>query len=548
VAAALATGVLFGASFPPLPLAPLAWCAWIPLLLAWETRRSAAWAGADAFVGFLVAGAVAFGWGIRHPVLPTALASVGGLVTWAALWAAPWAVSTVIRRRLGLTAGLGMLVAVHLVVEGTLSRGPWALPWGLLAQTQATVDGLRDLAALSGPSGLSAWVALANAAVFLVIRGDGSHRRAGLALGASLALLALAYPSVGHGPGGRSGPEHVSSDPASPSSTSDARSAFGDRRPSADALRALVVQPAVPALAWNGPSREGPPGTRTRRMLAQTTAALDSLPQRPDLVLWPETALPPLDEPAARSRQDRLRAWARRHDVALLTGAVSRTHGFGRSGRSPGAGSSKGAHHANRAYLFRPDGPALHYDKHHLLPFVEAAPTAPLVGPLAATRSGAVTYRRGPGAAALPVADRRVGPLICSESLVAAHARASVRQGAGLLAVLAQTGWWGRSRAPAQHVAFTQVTAAATGRAALVASVAGPAALVGPGGEARHLTSWMERGTRMVTVPVRSARTPFVRFGDAGFWVAVATTVLIGGAALIRRRRPASRKGAPTKT
>jgi apolipoprotein N-acyltransferase len=446
---------------------------------------------------------------VRHPVLPTALASIGGLATWAAAGAVPWIVSVIVRRRLGLAAGLGMLVAGHLAVEGGLSRGPWALPWGLLAQTQAPVDGIRPLAALSGPSGLSAWVALANAAAFLVIRGPGRPRRAGLAIGTGLALLALTQPTprpggTGHGASG------------------------------AGALRALVVQPAVPPLAWTPPSSRETPQTRTDRLLAQTAAALDTLARRPDLVLWPETALPALEAPGARRRRSRLRAWAERHGVALLTGAVGRT----RSASALAAGAGR----ANRALLVRPGAPVQRYDKHHLLPFVEAAPALPVFGRLAATRPGATTYRRGSGPQALLVAGRRVGPLICSESLVAPHARNTVRRGAGLFAVLAQTAWWGRSRAPRQHIAFTQLTAAATGRAAVVASVAGPAALVGPRGEARTLTSWMERGARTVTVPVRRARTPYVRHGDVVFWVGLAAAVGLAGAALARgaaKRRPA---------
>ena len=454
----------------------------------------------EAVLAYTGAGAVAFGWIVGHPSVPVVLASVGGVLTWVLLMALPWPVAAWVgslARRDGRPGVVSFLVigsAGTLAVEGALTHSPWPLPWGLLGHTQALVPTVRDAAALAGAPALSAWVLGANATVVLGLRGRPTAALVG--------LLVLAGTAAG------------------------AAWTERDRSPSSRQATVWMVQPNMAAASWADIANTA----RVRRLLHLTNGALDTARTPPDLVVWPETALPP-DRPGL---YDSLRTWTARHDISLLTGAVARIH-------DPAAAYD----HANRAVLFGTGGPRPHYDSHYdkayPVPFVEHVPGASSLPALRALRvdgGGVQGYRAGRGATPLATDSLIVGPLICFESAVSPHARRYVvgSPPVDMLVTLAQTGWWGTAWPARQHRAIARLRAIETGRPLLLASVRGPTTVVLPDGSAGPSRAWNETGVVSATVSLPTALTVYARTGD---WIAPVSALLFAlgtAVALVRHR------------
>ena len=191
-----------------------------------------------------------------------------------------------------------------------------------------------------------------------------------------------------------------------------------------------------------------------KRYLSLSAESL-SVPEseRPELLIWPETAMP-FDYQTAPELSAAIRAFARDRRVALLFGAP----GF----RNRGDGVVDAF---NRAYLIAPNGVGEGwYDKEHLVPFGEYVPPfldlpflRPLLqgvgeflpgestGPLVLPATPQLSPDRGPLV---------LGVLICYESIFPELARKQVAQGATLLVNISNDAWFGRSSAPEQHLSL----------------------------------------------------------------------------------------------
>jgi len=512
----LASGLLIGASMPPGPYGPLAGIAWVPLLFVWSQvapRRVAV----AAFGAWLTAALTGFAWVLHHVLPTTALASAGGMLTWAFVFALPWPLSAAVRKRGGRWVGLASLLAFHLTVEGLLSRGPLAFPWGLLGHALAETPSLRHLAALGGVGAASAWLITTNALFFTAAR-DRSFRPAALALLVLLVGGALTYGGL------RS--SHFSSGSAP-----------------ADSVRAtvLLVQPGTEPTAWADVRDAG----RLRALQRQTRQALDTASVRPDLVVWPETALPVVrPRPRRQTFYRSLHAWVDSLGVPVLTG------GIGVVEHTAGASSPS---FTNRVWFFAPtnrtaadasgDSPdkpnpgtptpersaPKTYDKVHLVPFAEHVPLADRLSALDAFRvpaGGVPGYVRGDGPTLWSTPLGRTTPLVCFESVALPYIQTASRRGAQAFVTVAQTGWWNGATGPRQHRAFTQMAAVAVGRPIVLASVRGPSTVIGPDGRTTTASVYGSRTAVLASVPRAADATPFVRWGDLPFVLAATGSVL----------------------
>ncbi len=185
--------------------------------------------------------------------------------------------------------------------------------------------------------------------------------------------------------------------------------------------------------------------------------------ERPDLVVWPETAMPFYFQ-LGGELPARLREFAREHSVWLLFGGPARERATDVSDNGMKERVSRreeppaDAALRNRAFLLDSFGvPAGYYDKRHLVPFGEYIPpllNLPLFEPLLQGVGGF-----SPGEENPPLAVRNgkgesinLGMLICYEAIFPEIARAHVAAGADVLLNISNDGWYGKSSAPAQHL------------------------------------------------------------------------------------------------
>lgn len=256
----------------------------------------------------------------------------------------------------------------------------------------------------------------------------------------------------------------------------------------------------------------------------------------PDLLVWPETAYP-LAYGAHRSTLDddvdaELANYVSQRKVPLLFGGYQR----------------RGEVEYNSALLLLPEAPggaALAYHKFHLIPFGEYIPLL-----------GRAKFGTGGAGRTLPLPlpakpDRRareikLGPVICYESLIPAHAIAAVDAGAQVLMNLTNDSWFLSDAEKELHLAMAAVRSVETRRAQLRATNTGISALILPTGEIVQRGPIDAPAALRYQVPVLEAPPTLVR--RLGTWTGPAGLVLCMLLLAIETQLAARRRrGSPAK-
>lgn len=376
------------------------------------------------------------------------------------------------RRAFAFAAALAGMEALR----GVIFTGfPWALPGHVWIDTA-----IAQAAAFVGANGLTLLtLAVAALPVAFGLRG-------GLVAGT---LLAVVY---GGGVLRLAGPE-----PAPPG------------------LVFRLVQPnAEQHLKWDPEQAE-----RLYRLQTDYTAAQP----RPDLVIWPETALPYLYSPGGSAAQGVAQA-AQGVPVAL---GVQRLEG-------EAAYNSVAVIGAGGAEL------AL-YDKAHLVPFGEYMPFGDRLFQWFGIRAFAARegfgYAAGPGPRVLDLG--RLGkmlPMICYEAVFPAGAQAAGQRPDWLLQVT-NDAWFGTLTGPFQHAAQARLRAVEQGLPLVRVANTGVTQMIDARGRVSHALDFGVAGWLDAPLPAPLPPTPYSRFGEAPFLLLLVALCL---AIVLRRRKSAA--------
>ena len=411
----------------------------------------------------------------RHGwMAPFALAFMGfGLALFwgAAGWLAARA-GTGARRALSLAVALAL---AELARSYLFTGFPWALIGHLWIGTP-----VMQLASLGGAQGLTALTLLAVALPF-ALRWPG-------------AVLALALLGAAWGWGGW-------------------RLAQPEPRV-ADPVHIRLLQPnAAQRLKW----RPDMVPVFFDRQLQYTAAASEPAP---DLIVWPETALPFMLERAEGA-------------LELVAGAAGGTPVlFGVQRRDAG-----GVYNS-LAVLDGEGRVSAVYDKHHLVPFGEYVPLRPLavrLGLRGLASELLYGYTPGPGPQLLELGPAgRVLPLICYEAIFPQDLRAATRP--GWLLQITNDAWFGAFSGPYQHLAQARLRAVEQGLPVLRSANTGVSAVIDARGRVLDSLPLDTAGHLTVALPPALPETPYARLGDWP-WLAL---YLLAGLALgptFRKRR-----------
>ena len=506
LAAAVLSGLLLAAAFPPLDVGPLALVALAPLLWAWRGAGpgpAALYGGAAgvAFFGLLVEWTRYFGF---VAVVPFVLF----LSTW---WMLAGAVAGWLGRR-GHTAA-PVLASLWVLVEAGRGRVPFGgFPWGDVGYAFHDWGAARALAGWGGVP-LVSWLAVAVN---------------GWVLDAALAWRAGQRPE--RRPEFRRafvGP--LGGIMAALLATGAATAARPGLLP-AGRLRVALVQ-------GNDRNRNLTLEEIRDRYLVRNHLRLAGAITVPvDLIVLPESSLD------ADPRQDRSL------DVALTSLAAAHHADVLAGGNIP-------APHGrlyNAAFHYRPEPadptdpsatgrtPEI-YRKRHLVPFGEYVPWRSELSFIDALQAVPTDYEPGRGPTVFAIGRHRVGALICFESAFAPLARQYARRGADAILVLTNNRSYRRSANSAQHLAIGQFRAAETGRPLLQAAISGISAVVDHTGRVRSRTRLFDPTVLIGEVATYRGRTPYTVLGD---WAVAASAVLLAGAVAAGRRRRPARDGA----
>jgi apolipoprotein N-acyltransferase len=390
---------------------------------------------------------------------------------------------------------------VWVALEMTVSHLLSGFPWNLLGVSQYRLTPLIQLASLMGVYGVSflvVWFAVAlSLAAFRLL-----HRPAlrwACVNELALPLLAVAVAA-----------------------------AWGFRQmwraPAADrAIRVALIQPSIPQrLIWD--HRED--SNRFNQLLELSDLALAA---RPDLLVWPETAMPAFSAENYRAITNLVGS----HQVCMIFGADDVEH-------VPAVNDSEDIRCYNAAFLFGPDGRYVdRYRKQRLVIFGEYVPLSrglPFLKWLTPIEGG---FTAGAGPIAFEMAGLRckTSVLICFEDVFPDSGRRHARDDVDFLLNLTNDGWFDETAAQWQHAANAVFRAVENGLPLVRCTNNGLTCWIDPVGRIRQILSSRVQDvygpgfltSRIPLLPVGERRVPtfYHRHGDWFGWGCVVLAVAL---------------------
>lgn len=285
--------------------------------------------------------------------------------------------------------------------------------------------------------------------------------------------------------------------------------------PHGDALRVALIQGNISTdEKWAAGMTE----QALTLYLQMTRDAYDEY--QPQLVLWPETAIPTkiLNNPEMTNA---VKSCAKELNCVIVVGAFT------------GEENEEGRIDTyNSLLVFRSDGSIAEeiYAKRRLVPFGEFLPMEDFIHtflPMLADLSklgGDLTAGRYPNIVSSELGE--LGGLICFDSIYETLAIDSVRAGAELLLLSTNDSWYRDSAAVYQHNAHAKLRAVETGRWMIRAANTGVSSIITPSGDVIGELDALVTGTVYGEVYLSNEVTPFTVIGNAGVYMAFVLCVI----------------------
>lgn len=376
-----------------------------------------------------------------------------------------------VRRRIGWSPLL-TAPAAWAAAEWIKSWGPLGCPWGNLGYALAREPAWIQPASVIGASGLSVWIVTVNS----LLAGALARRApAGRALRVLAAAAIVAVPSL----------------------WGSARLQGADEHPR---LTVALIQPNIRSDEKWDPARQ----EKSVVTLSRLTLEAAGREPRPDLVVWPETALPFYVrlEPAKLLRIFDL---ARQAGEPLLIGypdAQLTTQGSVIT--------------YNAAGLILPNGTiAGQYEKIHLVPFGERIPFQEVFPFLGRIDLGQAEWTPGTAYKVLSSRGHAFSVLICFESIFPELARRFASEGAQFLVNITNDEWFGPTAAPWQHSDMAILRCVELGMGMARCANTGISMFVDPYGRVTAETALFREATLVGTVELAVHPTFYTEWGDA---------------------------------
>jgi apolipoprotein N-acyltransferase len=504
---AVAAGLLLAAAFPKFSLAGFAWIC--PALLLFAARGKN---GADAFragcAGGLAFWLASLHWLLFMPVAGLPVLGWLALSAYCAAYFGAWtwfvsnfefpAASWSARLRWTFT-GAAAWVALEFL-RGWLLGG---FPWSCLGASQYKLVPLIQIAAVTGVAGVSflvAWFSLAvYSAAEMIFRNPAKRHVWQAEIVLPMIVVVLLF--VG-------GLFRINETPAD----------------SEKVLRVVAMQPSIPqTLIWSA-------GDDEKRFSELLAVSQQEMTNRPDLLLWPESAVPMFD-----GVYNLISRFAQTNRVAIIFNGDDAEF-------LPGA-----TNYFNAAFLVRPDGQCAGvYHKQKLVIFGEYVPLAhwlPFLKWFTPIEGG---WTSGDRPAVFTGENFSAAPLICFEDCFARTARAASAKSPDLLVNLTNDGWFGESTEQWQHLANAVFRAVENGLPLVRCANNGVTGWIDENGRVQQIfrdaaSSEYGSGALLMEIPLRTdagkpAATFYRRHGDWFAFGCCAATALALAVNQLRRR------------
>lgn len=436
---AILSGLLLYAAWPVSPFTFLIFIAFVPLfrmeLQQVKRRTFFIW----TYIAMLIWN-VGTTWWIMNSTVPGGIAAI---LANSLLMCIPWMGFFNVKRRMGATVGYVSFIVFWLAFEYVHLNWELSWPWLTLGNAFATHPGWVQWYEYTGVGGGSLWILLINVILFLAVQHQLSRRSFPVRLATLLiGLLLLPYMMSYY--------------------VQTQRTLLKERTPN----NIVIVQPNV------DPYEKFEAGTENAQLshlLQLTESAIDSNTR---LVVWPETAIPLAIDEAQVLQHPFLQpvfAMLKRHPHIRLLSGIEGFRFFDEqnktkySRRYPDTELYYDAY--NSAALMDSSSVQL-YHKSKLVPGVETLPSFLSFMDKWFEQFGGTTggYARQDERTILRTdnANYRIAPAICYESIYGEFLGEYVRNGANLIVVITNDGWWAETAGFRQHMNYARLRAIET--------------------------------------------------------------------------------------
>ena len=502
---ALSTGILFGCSFPPLPLGPLACISLVPLLLLIERLRSLRRQFLYSYLSFFVASCIALYWvgGFTHAKDPFLMLAGGLVLVWEPFFFSVIVLSyLVVRKNFGLIAGLVSLPFIWITFEWLYALGEFAFPWLTLGNTQTYELGKIQFAEFTGVYGISFWLLIINVLFFVLLMNVMREKER---MSMKVNLLATAAIAV------------VYLLPSLYSLTIDETRFSSFQNPS---LRVGIVQPNIdPWAKWEGASTLAGREKQVQQFLEITGEQKKAGVQ---MSVWPETAIL-FDLPIMKDECEKVQGVLDSLGTSIVSGYID--YKYYEAGKSPATssvirGTSVHYDSYNSILYLEPKSERIQsYAKMRLVPFAERIPYAEsipfLIEPL---RWGVGISNWGIGKDSTVFEDSRSHTkflaMVCYESIFPEFVSAFVKRGAEFMVFITNDSWWGNTSGARQHCQFAVLRAIENRRWVVRCANGGISCFIDPYGRMYDKTQMYTEASITRVIEPRTEQTFYTRHGD----------------------------------
>lgn len=415
-----------------------------------------------------------------------------------------------VKKRAGETRGYVALVVFWLTFEYVHLNWQLSWPWLTLGNVFALHPGWVQWYEYTGTSGGTLWVMVVNILLFILLK----NRKAGPAFNPRRLLvtgLALFIPFV------------ISYF----TQTKSLNAASADKN-------VVVVQPNI------DPYKKFTAGNEAMQLQQLIRLSEQQADTSTAMVVWPETAINQasgIDEAKLHDNIIMLPVWAflKRHPhLKLLTGIES-FRVFSEPEKSATAkriaGTDQFYDSYNTAALLDSTGPLQFYHKSKFVPGVETIPSylwfiASWFEQFGGTASG---YAPQEERTVLtdPQSGYRIAPAICYESIYGEFLTAYIRNGANVIAIITNDGWWANTSGHKQHMAYACLRAIECRRWIVRSANTGISCFISPAGDIFNRQPWDTAAAIKMNIPTSSYLTFYVRYGDIISKAAAGISILL---------------------
>lgn len=492
-------GVLLAAGFPPFDLYPLSWVALIPLFMALRDKG----AKASFYLGCLT-GLVFFSgalYWVFHSIyyyssIPAVLSVfiVLLLCLFLSLYIGVFSMTFALISERSRMPALFIAPVLWVTLEVVRSYAFTGFPWLLLGYSQYKFLPIIQISDITGIYGVSFLVAAFNGALFDIVflwpkrinrmpLFGRSHISAGLFIYGILLASSLLYGFW----------------------------KLNTSQYKTETIKASVIQGNI------GQDRKWDTASRQEIIDIYKELSLEAAEESPDLIVWPEAALPFTFSRESIPSTDLL-DFQKGIGIHLLAGGITEK-------RSEDGGSE----FANSAILISPAGEVVSvYDKIHLVPFGEYVPLARYIPFIKKLVVDIGDFRPGETHTVMEMPPAKIASLICYEIIFPGLTRKFVNNGANVIVTITNDAWFGKTPAPYQHFSMAVFRAVENRVPVIRAANTGISGFIDTSGRIMDSSGIFVRAKMTREVSLGSGdKTFYTKFGDLFAFLCIISSVIL---------------------